>query len=205
MDRQIASLTVNVKDGIVAGAPVGSTLRLDGTQVDPNTPLRVNPGDHIAEAGAPQHEPARKAFSIGVGESKTLDLVLIPLVPTRTLSPEAPSTPTQEHERRYNAAFWAMAGLSAAFLVTGVITGIAALSDSHAYHDPHTSDADAAAVKSSGQVLRVVADSSFGVSIAAAAVAALIALRHVDSSPAKTQISFANGSTSLPTSLSAHF
>jgi hypothetical protein len=62
----------------------------------------------------------------------------------------------------------------------GGVTGGLALSDSNAYNDPATPDAEAEDRKSRGQVLRVVADVCFGAAIAAGVGAVLVAVRPIE-------------------------
>ena len=78
-------------------------------------------------------------------------------------------------------------------VVLGVTGGIA-LSDSSAYSDPATPDAEAEDRKSRGQVLRVVADVSFGVAIAAGVGAILVAARPIETQAPKPP---ASGSISV--------
>jgi hypothetical protein len=180
MDAKVAVVTVRT-------AP-HAKVSVDGKPIA-GVATRLEPGAHELSATADGRAPAKRTINVHAGEHGTIELDMPPATPASgaEAKPPAPATPPapapepeEEHPSRFNAAFWAATGISAVTLGLGVFSGAVALGDSNAYHDPNVSDADAERRKSRGEVLRVVADSSFGVSLAGAAAAVLIATRSMD-------------------------
>jgi hypothetical protein len=170
-DSRIATAKIHVE-------PRGA-VTIDGRAIEgEQTP--VNPGDHVLEASADGFMPSKKAFVAPLGGEVVIDIALAPLasVPVKSADAAVAAAPA-----RFNGLFWGFAGLAGAGLITGGITGGIALSDASAYKNPAISSAEAEDHKARGQVLRVVADVSFGVAIAAGIGAILVATRSIEPPP----------------------
>jgi hypothetical protein len=188
--------------------PSSAKIQVDGKPLEGREVL-LDPGSHAIDATAGGRQPVHHTFTAEPGsrpvisltmprddEPGTTPVVVEPPVVDRQNPPPSPQPSTPGEPSRFTTTFWIASGVTAAALVTAGITGGIALSDSSAYHDPKTSDADAASRKSRGETLRVVADVSLGVAVIGAVVALVVVTRSPDpvaASPAK-----AKGVTLLP-------
>jgi hypothetical protein len=207
-DKQRTSATALLADleskvaVVTMKAPPHAKMSLDGKPVS-GPAVRVEPGQHELRANVDESHALRRAISVRAGEHVVVDFLAdlpapVPPAPAPAASrPAAPAAaerpPPQEPNApsRFNAAFWTAVGVSAATLAVGAYCGAVALSDSNAYHNPNVSDAEAQRDKSRGQVLRVVADSAFGVSAASAVVAVIIATRSMVPPPRTSTVRLA--------------
>jgi tetratricopeptide (TPR) repeat protein len=192
-ETKIAKLTVRV-------TPADAALTVDGAGAQPAAMIRLNPGDHRVEVRAAGYSTATRVVRLASGKSSTVEIAL-----SLEDAARAPRGP------RLDAAFWALVGVSAVMSATGVVTGAIALSDSNAYQDPATPPDEADDRRSRGEVLRVVADVSFGLAIAGGVGAALLALlREPDApssgaAPSRAARSLRPGATASSSSASVVF
>jgi hypothetical protein len=187
--KSVAQL-IEESDARIATAKLRVTpsgeVTIDGRPVS-GSEVKVNPGEHVAEAAAEGYAPARKTFVAPLGGEVAVELALSPRAaeaPARQVDAgsagAAGSAGTQPAPARFNGLFWGLTGVSVAAAAAGGVTGGLALSDSNAYNDPATPDAEADDRRARGQVLRVVADVCFGAAIAAGVGAVLVAVRPIE-------------------------
>ncbi|MDB4994319.1 MAG: TonB-dependent receptor [Myxococcaceae bacterium] len=214
--EQRATATRLIKEGqakivlaTIKVTPSSAKIQVDGKPLEGREVL-LDPGSHVVDATAGGRQPVHHAFTAEPGSRPVINLTMprdeepatTPVVVEPPVvegekppPPPPPSTPSGETSR-FTTTFWIASGVTAAALVTAGITGGIALSDSSAYNDPRTSDADAASRKSRGETLRVVADVSLGVAVIGTVVAIVIVTRSPD--PAATSPAKSKGVTLLP-------
>jgi hypothetical protein len=146
---------------LVLEVDASAEVRIDGRLTEERA-VELDAGEHVVEASAPSRTPIRRTVARRAGERQSLRLHFTDHAAT-SMAP-APAPPASE-ARRSRIAFWTFAGIGAAALVAGTAFGAVALSDSSAYRDPSTSEADAEERRTRGESFRVVADVSFGVAI----------------------------------------
>lgn len=160
-------------------AAPGARVTVDGRAVD-GPVVRLDPGDHVAEASADGYVPRRVPFSADAGDRPTIYLDLARKEDARPPAggpAHVATAPAPGGESRLDSKVWVSTGIAAAGLLSGIVCGVVALEDSHVYNDPATSNDEAARRKSRGQTLRLVADVSFGVAILAGGAALYFATR----------------------------
>jgi hypothetical protein len=153
--------------------PQGVQATLDGRLLDGATPINVQiaPGQHSLQLQAQGYNPETRNFEVAYGEAQTIQINLVAAAGPPATPPATP-VPTQPSEGlRFSTPVWVMIGLTAAALVTGIVTGSLALSDQGEFEllDPQADpESRFQELHDSGQTKALIADISFGVAAAAA-------------------------------------
>jgi hypothetical protein len=169
-ESKIARLTIDVDPR--------ADVRIDGSPTQDRN-VELDPGEYVVEASAVGRAPFRTRVPLGAGERRALAIVLDPQPVAARVAPAEPRS-------KLGPTFWTFASIGAGAAIAGTVTGLVALSDSNAYENPATPQAEAEDRKSRGEVLRVVADVSFGVAIVAGVAALLPVLLEPSSTPSRS-------------------
>jgi hypothetical protein len=126
------------------GAPADTLVKRDGKVLGAaalGTPLPVDPGEHVIVTQVPGGPEHANRVSIGLGESKTIEVELgrapaaaasaapAPVVAPAPVATPAPQPPAADArtERRYGTAAMVAGGVGAAGVVVGAVAGLLAV------------------------------------------------------------------------------
>jgi hypothetical protein len=169
----IPQLTIHLE----SKAPVGTVVERDGVRIGGpmlDKPLPVDPGEHMISARAPDGRRVEKKLSLAIGQRKQVDLVL-----SSTTAAGAEPGGIPEDERAPSSSQktigYVVAGVGAAGLVVGAITGILVLGKKGNIDDNCGSaagfasdtdcNADGKAAADSAQTLATISTIGFAVGI----------------------------------------
>jgi hypothetical protein len=128
--NQHAALVPHVPKLVVAlapGAPPGAVVTCDGAAVAPaalETPLSVDPGEHVLVARMPGGQPTEVRVKLGRDERRRVEMAVLP-APLRP--PEAEAPPPSLATSRRRVAAYALGGAGLAALIAGSALGALAL------------------------------------------------------------------------------
>ncbi len=160
----------------VQSTPPGAEVRVDGAVVG-TTPMsaEVAPGEHALEIAFEGHAAVRETLVLAFGTKRALDVELEAEgagVAAAAPQVEPAQEPAIERDSSATPAIWALAGVSAAALLTGTVFGFKALSEESDFVlEPTDARADR------GERYSIVADLGFGVAAATAVTAFVLWLK----------------------------
>jgi hypothetical protein len=176
-----------------ASAPAGMVVERDGVVLQGaalGVALPIDPGEHVVVSRAPGVPEERLTLTIGIGDSKRIELPFRPLPPPVTAPPPAPPT-TEKTARQSDFASappddgstqrtwgYVATGLGAAGLLVGSITGALVLDRKATVNDEcptrDTCSKEGKQAADSGQSLAAVSTIAFGVGLAGIATGVVL-------------------------------
>lgn len=102
-EARVAHLTVSV------GAP-GATIELDGTPIEADTEVLVDPGDHVLVASASGRRSARVALTLAPGARVERRIELVPEAATAIAGGEQDRAPPGSTSLLEDPIFWGIVG-----------------------------------------------------------------------------------------------
>lgn len=160
--------------------PPGATVTLDGRRLNGTTPMQIDvaAGRHAVALEMNGYQMGLEEFNVAPGGTYTVNTAMVPVAAAAPTTPESPPgvepAPTQR-TWRVTTPVWAMIGVTAAALVTGVVTGSLALADQGEFDDQIAAEGVTSENRQvledmgdTGTAKALVADISFGVAGAAA-------------------------------------
>lgn len=173
---------------ILVSVPDGAKVAVDGEKIREVTPTKttLSPGEHSVTFTADGYEPLSKTFTVSLDDSNALSVDFATEGTPLAAAPEAPaaepaampeeSIPAMPETTAQNGlpkAFWAMAAVTGAGLISGTVFGTMALSMEDDYKDNPTQSK-----KDAGQRDALIADVSFGLAAAAAIAGTVLITVH---------------------------
>jgi hypothetical protein len=161
--------------------PPGAAVTLDGRRLNGTTPMQVDvaPGRHAVALEMNGYQMGLEEFNVGPGGAYTVNTAMVPAASAAPTAPVYPPpgmqpAPTQR-AWSVTTPVWAMIGVTAAALVTGVVTGSLALADQGDFDDQIAAEGvtsanrqDLVDIGDTGTTKALVSDICWGVAGAAA-------------------------------------
>lgn len=184
--EELKALPIEVQ---ITSEPEGGRIDIDEAdsgQVTPAT-IKMKAGSHEVKITVEGFEPMAKQIEVELGadnevvadfETEGIPAVAPvesppPVEPIESTGEEAEPPPMEEESSGPPPAFWVMAAVTGAGLVSGTVFGTMALADEEEFNDnPTNSKADAVERDA------IIADVSFGVAVAAAVAGTIILIVH---------------------------
>lgn len=177
----------------ITSEPPGAKIAVAGVDTGEVTPatLTLNPGEYAVELSLDGMDPVQKNITVVQGEETAVDIQMdagtqpVEETPQEVvIDPFEGEEPLLNEEPEIDAedsgppkAFWALAAVTGAALVSGTVFGTMALGDEDDYKKEPTQ-----AKKEAGRRDAILADVSFGIAGAAAIVGTIILVTHLKKS-----------------------
>lgn len=133
LQRAIGTLTLQL-------SPPGATVRIDGQPVDQvsSGPISLAEGAHVLEVEAPGYAPERRQIAVR-GQDRTVETIaLASTSPQRSTSAVAQTDDTETWSKlhfKLTTPVLVAGGITAAILVSAIVTGVLALSADSDFED----------------------------------------------------------------------
>ena len=181
----------------VTSEPPGAKIAVAGVDTGEVTPatLSLNPGEYAIELTIDGMDPVQKNITVKQGEETAVDVQMAADASSMEEAPgedvvidpfegEAPLMEEPELESEDSGppkAFWALAAVTGAALVSGTVFGTMALGDEDDYKKEPTQSK-----KEAGRRDAILADVSFGIAGAAAIVGTIVFVTHLKKSKSES-------------------
>lgn len=172
VEARIATLLKTPATVIVRSVEEGHAILLDGKPIDRKTPatLELEPGEHTVIVVGDGVQVGEQTVQVGYGEER--ELMFTPKTPSNVIVEEETEKFDFEAEQKTaKRAIWALTGVAAASLVTGVGLGAAAYRREQDFQDNPSDD-----LADKGNRLALFADVSFGIAALSAVTALTVFL-----------------------------